>query len=115
MYFCIQDRLAIRSLIDGLRMPLLETRVRPVHPNVRLLLAHLIRVQEVILDMFFDLLNIRAPDWHQAFIAGRRLTSTSSTPPTAELGLDSLVQSTESPPKTRRSFRHCLRLYNDRR
>ena len=27
--------------------------------------------------MFFDLLNIRAPDWHQAFIAGRRLTSMS--------------------------------------
>lgn len=36
-------------------------------------------VQEVILDMFFDLLNIRAPDWHQAFIAGRRLTSMSDT------------------------------------
>ena len=37
--------------------------------------AHIPCIQEVILDMFFDLLNIRAPDWHQAFIAGRRLTS----------------------------------------
>ncbi|KAI0917225.1 hypothetical protein AcW1_007525 [Taiwanofungus camphoratus] len=55
MYFCIQDKLAMRSLVDGLRIPSLETR-------------------EVILDMFFDLLNIRAPDWHQAFIDGRRLT-----------------------------------------
>ncbi|PCH40022.1 hypothetical protein WOLCODRAFT_136614 [Wolfiporia cocos MD-104 SS10] len=55
MYFCLQDKLAIRTLIDGLRIPSLETR-------------------EIILDMFFDLLNIRSPDWHQAFIDGRRLT-----------------------------------------
>lgn len=33
MYLCIQDKRAIRSLIDCLRMPLLETRVRLVHPN----------------------------------------------------------------------------------
>ncbi|KAI0073477.1 hypothetical protein K474DRAFT_1666532 [Panus rudis PR-1116 ss-1] len=55
MYFCIHDKLAIRALIDGLRIPSLETR-------------------DIILDMFFDLLNIKPPDWHQAFIAGRRLT-----------------------------------------
>ncbi|CAL1712811.1 unnamed protein product [Somion occarium] len=55
MYFCIHDKLAIRTLIDGLRIPSLETR-------------------DIILDMFFDVLNIKPPEWHQAFIAGRRLT-----------------------------------------
>ncbi|CAE6415154.1 unnamed protein product [Rhizoctonia solani] len=30
--------------------------------------------QEVILDMFFDILNIEVPDWGQAFMDGRRLT-----------------------------------------
>ncbi|KAG9079106.1 hypothetical protein FS749_008827, partial [Ceratobasidium sp. UAMH 11750] len=29
---------------------------------------------EVILDMFFDVLNIEVPDWGQAFMDGRRLT-----------------------------------------
>lgn len=28
MYFCIHDKLAIRTVIDGLRIPSLETRVR---------------------------------------------------------------------------------------
>ncbi|KAJ3479559.1 hypothetical protein NLI96_g8977 [Meripilus lineatus] len=55
MYYCIHDKLALRALVDGLRIPSLETR-------------------EVILDMFFDLFNITPPEWHQAFIAGRRLT-----------------------------------------
>ena len=31
--------------------------------------------QEVILDMFFEILNIEVPDWGQAFMGGRRLTS----------------------------------------
>lgn len=30
--------------------------------------------------MFFDLLNIKPPDWYQTFIDGRRLTSTSLLP-----------------------------------
>ena len=38
-------------------------------------LSHRCIFQEIILDMFFDLLNIKPPDWHQAFIDGRRLTS----------------------------------------
>lgn len=33
--------------------------------------------QEVILDMFFEILNIGVPDWGQAFMDGRRLTSRS--------------------------------------
>ncbi|KAG6816036.1 hypothetical protein H0H87_009102 [Tephrocybe sp. NHM501043] len=55
MYFCLNDMHAIRSVVDTLRIPSLDTR-------------------EIILDMFFDLLNIKPPDWHQTFIDGRRLT-----------------------------------------
>ncbi|KAH9889877.1 Rapamycin-insensitive companion of mTOR, N-term-domain-containing protein [Cubamyces lactineus] len=55
MYCCINDMTAIRALIDCLRIPSLETR-------------------ELILDMFFDLLNIKPPEWHKTFIEGRRLT-----------------------------------------
>ncbi|EDR13794.1 uncharacterized protein LACBIDRAFT_309182 [Laccaria bicolor S238N-H82] len=55
MYFCIDDMRAIRSLIDTLRIPSLDTR-------------------EIILDMFFELLNIKTPEWYQTFIDGRRLT-----------------------------------------
>nr|VWP00964.1 Guanyl nucleotide exchange factor Sql2 [Ganoderma boninense] len=56
MYFCINDKMAIKAVIDCLRIPSLETR-------------------EVILDMFFVILNIKPPEWHQAFIDGRRLTT----------------------------------------
>ncbi|PIL22333.1 hypothetical protein GSI_15021 [Ganoderma sinense ZZ0214-1] len=59
MYFCINDKMAIKAVIDCLRIPSFETR-------------------EVILDMFFVLLNIKPPEWHQAFIDGRRLTRSSS-------------------------------------
>ncbi|KAL1745112.1 Rapamycin-insensitive companion of mTOR, N-term-domain-containing protein [Schizophyllum fasciatum] len=55
MYLCMGDMQAIKSLIEMLTLPSLETR-------------------DIILDMFFDLLNIRAPDWYQTFIDGRRLT-----------------------------------------
>lgn len=34
-----------------------------------------IRLQEVVLDFFFDVLNIKTPNWYQTFIDGRRLTS----------------------------------------
>ncbi|KIM43166.1 hypothetical protein M413DRAFT_443978 [Hebeloma cylindrosporum] len=55
MFFCMDDMRAIRSLINTLQIPSLENR-------------------EIILDMFFDLLNIKAPAWYQTFIDGRRLT-----------------------------------------
>ncbi|KAF4617458.1 hypothetical protein D9613_006099 [Agrocybe pediades] len=55
MFFCMDDMRAIRSLINTLRIPSLETR-------------------EIVLDMFFDLLNIKTPAWYQTFIDGRRLT-----------------------------------------
>ncbi|KIJ64502.1 hypothetical protein HYDPIDRAFT_175469 [Hydnomerulius pinastri MD-312] len=55
MYFCMDDQRAIKSIVDTLRIPSLETR-------------------EIILDMFFDLLNIKAPEWYKTFIDGRRLT-----------------------------------------
>ncbi|KAJ7644182.1 Rapamycin-insensitive companion of mTOR, N-term-domain-containing protein [Roridomyces roridus] len=55
MYFCMDNMRAIRSLIDTLRIPSLDTR-------------------EIILDMFFDLLNIKTPEWYKTFLDGRRLT-----------------------------------------
>jgi hypothetical protein len=35
--------------------------------------------KEIVLDMFFDLFNIKAPQWYKTFIDGRRLTSGSSS------------------------------------
>ncbi|KAF8967140.1 Rapamycin-insensitive companion of mTOR, N-term-domain-containing protein [Flammula alnicola] len=55
MFFSMDDMRAIRSLINTLTIPSLDTR-------------------EIILDMFFDLLNIKTPAWYQTFIDGRRLT-----------------------------------------
>ncbi|KAF8578071.1 hypothetical protein K439DRAFT_1395907 [Ramaria rubella] len=55
MYLCMNDMMAVRATINTLRIPSLQTR-------------------EIVLDMFFDLLNIKTPEWYQAFIAGRRLT-----------------------------------------
>ena len=48
--------LAIRSLVDTLRIPNMDTR-------------------EIILDMFFEVLNIKPVEWYRAFLDGRRLTS----------------------------------------
>ncbi|KAF5385668.1 hypothetical protein D9757_005476 [Collybiopsis confluens] len=56
MYFCMDEMRAIRSLVDTLRIPSLETR-------------------EIILIMFFEIFNIKTPEWYSTFIAGRRLTS----------------------------------------
>ena len=74
MYFCMDDMRAIRSLIDTLRIPSLDTRVR-----ILLCLTPSISksrdFQEIILDMFFELLNLKTPEWYQTFIDGRRLTS----------------------------------------
>ncbi|KAI0822217.1 Rapamycin-insensitive companion of mTOR, N-term-domain-containing protein [Trametes gibbosa] len=67
MYCCINDMTAIRVVIDCLRVPSLETR-------------------ELILDMFFDLLNIKPPEWHRAFIDGRRLTTYRKSRHSADLG-----------------------------
>ncbi|KIJ54571.1 hypothetical protein M422DRAFT_24511 [Sphaerobolus stellatus SS14] len=55
MYLCMNEMRAIRATVDTLRIPSLQRR-------------------DVILDMFFDLLNIKTPDWYNTFISGRRLT-----------------------------------------
>lgn len=72
MYFCMDEMRAIRSLVDTLRIPSLETRVRcmffPGNSAIHI-------TQEIILNMFFEILNIKTPEWYQTFIAGRRLTS----------------------------------------
>ena len=74
MYLFLYDMQAIRSIIDNLRIPSLETRVRVILNCVECIMTKL-RLQEVILDMFFELLNIKPPEWYQTFIDGRRLTS----------------------------------------
>ncbi|KAF9077790.1 Rapamycin-insensitive companion of mTOR, N-term-domain-containing protein [Rhodocollybia butyracea] len=56
MYFCMDGMRAIRSLVDTLKIPSLETR-------------------EIILNMFFEIFNIKTPEWYQTFIAGKRLTT----------------------------------------
>ncbi|KAF8827637.1 hypothetical protein HHX47_DHR4000396 [Lentinula edodes] len=56
MYFCMEEMGAVRSLVDTLRLPSLETR-------------------EVVLNMFFEIFNIKSPEWYQTFIAGKRLTT----------------------------------------
>ncbi|KAF8305657.1 hypothetical protein DL93DRAFT_2172481 [Clavulina sp. PMI_390] len=55
MYLCMDDMKAIRSLVDTLRIRSLDTR-------------------DVILDMFFEVLKIKTPDWYNTFLEGRRLT-----------------------------------------
>ncbi|KAG8875681.1 hypothetical protein FRB97_004816 [Tulasnella sp. 331] len=55
LYLCMDDMRAIRSVIDTLSIPSLDTR-------------------DVILDLFFQILNIDKGEWHQDFIDGRRLT-----------------------------------------
>ncbi|KAI0087847.1 Rapamycin-insensitive companion of mTOR, N-term-domain-containing protein [Irpex rosettiformis] len=74
MYFCAHDKLALRTLVDNLRIPTLTAR-------------------DIILDMFFELFNIKPPEWHQAFLDGRRLTMyrrnrTKDTDRTAEVPLN---------------------------
>lgn len=56
MYLCTNDMLAIRALVDTLRVPSTESR-------------------EIVLDMFFEVLNIKPADWYRTFLEGRRLTS----------------------------------------
>ncbi|CUA72508.1 Protein ste16 [Schizosaccharomyces pombe 972h-] [Rhizoctonia solani] len=55
IYLCSNNMQSIISLVDTLRIPSMEGR-------------------EVIIDMFFDVLNIEVADWGQAFMDGRRLT-----------------------------------------
>ncbi|KAG9036760.1 hypothetical protein FRB95_008091 [Tulasnella sp. JGI-2019a] len=55
LYLCMDDMRAIRSIIDTLSIPSLDTR-------------------DIILDLFFEILNIDKGEWHQDFIDGRRLT-----------------------------------------
>ncbi|KAI9458810.1 Rapamycin-insensitive companion of mTOR, N-term-domain-containing protein [Russula earlei] len=80
MYFCMDDMRAIRSLIDTLRIPSLEPR-------------------EIVLDMFFELLNIKTPAWYKAFISGGRLTVYHKSGPSSEPnGNDTEVQQRQSEP-----------------
>ncbi|KAH7099638.1 Rapamycin-insensitive companion of mTOR, N-term-domain-containing protein [Auriculariales sp. MPI-PUGE-AT-0066] len=69
MYLCMDNMQAIRALVDTLRIPSLTTR-------------------DVVLDLFFDLLHIKLPEWHAAFINGRRLTMYGRQKPLSSQPLD---------------------------
>ncbi|KAI0052718.1 hypothetical protein FA95DRAFT_1553382 [Auriscalpium vulgare] len=81
IYLCMADFRAIRAIIDTLRIPSLEHR-------------------ETVLDMFFDLLNIKTSDWYQTFINGRRLTMYHHSKQAKEhdSGLDADIQQRQSEP-----------------
>ncbi|KAF2144905.1 uncharacterized protein K452DRAFT_349286 [Aplosporella prunicola CBS 121167] len=53
---CMNDFMAIRSLMSSLYIPL---------PSVR----------NVLLELLFDILRIKPPSWSSSFLAGRRLTT----------------------------------------
>ncbi|TIB33360.1 hypothetical protein E3P77_01003 [Wallemia ichthyophaga] len=55
LYFCVNDRNTVRTLIDALRVPSQELR-------------------EALLDLMFELLIIKTPDWYVASLEGRRQT-----------------------------------------
>jgi rapamycin-insensitive companion of mTOR len=73
LYLCLYDMAAVKSLVGVLRIPELDTRVstlcyRPCRDLTK-------DMQEIVLDFFFDLFNIKTPKWYQTFIDGRRLSS----------------------------------------
>ncbi|TIB81103.1 hypothetical protein E3Q22_01432 [Wallemia mellicola] len=55
LYFCVNDRRALKTLIDALRVPSQELR-------------------EALLDLIFELLNIKTPAWYVASLEGKRQT-----------------------------------------
>ncbi|EJU03152.1 hypothetical protein DACRYDRAFT_78031 [Dacryopinax primogenitus] len=55
LYFSLNDRRAIATLVNTLRFPIPESR-------------------EILIDFFFELLRIRGAKWHGEFLQGRRLT-----------------------------------------
>lgn len=77
MYLCSNNMQSIVSLVDTLRIPSMETRVcdSVSFSILDFTTTKCFMPQEVILDMFFEILNIEVPDWGQAFMDGRRLTS----------------------------------------
>jgi large subunit ribosomal protein L17e len=74
MYLCMDDMRAVRSLVDTLRIPSLDSRVSVSALRLRFVCSRL-DLQEVILDTFFEVLNIKTPEWYNTFLEGRRLTS----------------------------------------
>ncbi|CCA73896.1 related to protein ste16 [Serendipita indica DSM 11827] len=55
LYLCCNGMQSIKALVDTLRIPGMDTR-------------------EVVLDLFFDILNIKPAEWYRTFLDGRRLT-----------------------------------------
>ncbi|CAJ0754406.1 3948_t:CDS:10 [Entrophospora sp. SA101] len=55
IFFCMNDKQAIKSIVGSLRITTDETR-------------------EIMLDMFFDIFRIKTPSWYNNFLTGKRIT-----------------------------------------
>ncbi|GBC19604.2 hypothetical protein RIR_jg41870.t1 [Rhizophagus irregularis DAOM 181602=DAOM 197198] len=55
IYLCRDNKQAIKSIVESLRITSDETR-------------------EIMLDMFFDIFRIKAPNWYPNFLSGKRIT-----------------------------------------
>ncbi|KAK9242722.1 Rapamycin-insensitive companion of mTOR, N-term-domain-containing protein [Lipomyces tetrasporus] len=56
LYICMYNFRSLRSLVECLQMPL---------PGLR----------DIMMDLFFDIFQIKSPTWSEPFLAGRRLTT----------------------------------------
>ncbi|CAG8807716.1 11222_t:CDS:2, partial [Gigaspora rosea] len=54
-YLCMDNKQAIRSIVESLRITSDETR-------------------EIMLDMFFNIFRIKIPHWYPSFLSGKRIT-----------------------------------------
>ncbi|CAG8659844.1 24353_t:CDS:10, partial [Cetraspora pellucida] len=55
IYLCMDNKQAIRSIVESLRITSDETR-------------------EIMLDMFFNIFRIKIPHWYPSFLSGKRIT-----------------------------------------
>ncbi|CAG8628166.1 8090_t:CDS:10, partial [Acaulospora morrowiae] len=55
IYLCVDNKQAVRSIVESFRITSDEIR-------------------EIMLDMFFNIFRIKAPDWYPSFLSGKRLT-----------------------------------------
>lgn len=79
IYLCMDGRQGITSLVNSLRIPTIQMRVRrwlSLRGGPRLMKkVRLCFAQEVLLDLFFEIFRIKTPSWYLAFLDGKRLTS----------------------------------------
>lgn len=78
MYCYTYKGRGIAALVEAMKIPVIEMRV-----SGQSIMAKLLRyrtdvdcvIQEVLIDMLFALFRINTPQWYQAFLGGKRLSS----------------------------------------